>query len=176
MRDTLRARPARVKGVIVCRMSTADTPSWFLDYAGVAPAAMRAQMAMERHVRECGLEHTLIELVKIRASQINGCGYCLDMHTKDARAAGETEQRIHLLSAWREAPIYTARERAALGWTEALTRLADGAPSDAHQREVRAHFTDEELVNLTTAVNVINAWNRLAIAFHTPVGSYRRKD
>lgn len=144
-----------------------------LDYGRAAPAAMRAQMTMEKYVRECGLERALLELVKIRASQMNGCGYCLDMHAKEARAAGETEQRVYLLAAWREALVYTPRERAALAWTEAVTAIGTGGPSYALHQEVRAHFSDEELVNLTTAVNVINAWNRLAITFKTPVGSYQ---
>ena len=149
----------------------ADT-TYRLDYGRAAPGAYRAQMAMEKHVHECGLEPSLVELVKIRASQMNGCGYCVDMHTKDARAAGETEQRIYLLSAWREAPFYTPRERAALAWTEAVTAIANGGPSyDVHQ-EAHAQFSDEELVNLTMAVILINGWNRLAITFRTPVGSY----
>ncbi len=152
-----------------------DSP-FQLDYARAAPAAYRAQMAMEKHVRGCGLEHSLIELVEIRASQINGCGYCLDMHTKDAHAAGETEQRIYVLEAWREAPFYSPRERAALAWTEAVTRIGDGGPSDELQHEMRQHFSDEELVNLTMAVIVINGWNRLAIPFRTPVGSYQREE
>jgi AhpD family alkylhydroperoxidase len=145
-----------------------------LDYGRASPAAMRAQMGMEEFVRGCGLEPSLVELVKIRASQMNRCGYCLDMHIKDARAAGETEQRIYLLGVWREAPCYTPRERAALAWTEAVTAIADGGPSYQEQQEARAQFADDDLVNLTTAVNVINAWNRLAIAFKTPVGSYTR--
>lgn len=151
-----------------------DSP-FFLDYSKAAPEAYRAHIGLERYVRGCGLEHSLLELVKLRASQINGCGYCLDMHSKDARAAGETEQRIYVLDAWREAPFYTPRERAALAWTESVTRIAGGGPSDELQREVREHFTDAELVNLTMAVIVINGWNRLAIPFKTPVGSYQRE-
>ena len=144
-----------------------------LDYKAVAPDAFRAQAQMEAFVRSCGLEKSLLELIKIRASHLNGCGFCVDMHTKDARAAGETEQRIYLLSAWREAPFYTPRERAALAWTEALTLLASGAPSDELQREVRLHFSEQELVHLTMAVIVINGWNRLAVPFHSVVGSYQ---
>ncbi|HJQ20511.1 MAG TPA: carboxymuconolactone decarboxylase family protein [Gemmatimonadaceae bacterium] len=144
-----------------------------LDYAKASPDAYRAQAQVEAFVRTCGLEKSLIELVKIRASQLNGCGFCVDMHTKDARAAGETEQRIYVLSAWREAPFYTPRERAALAWAEALTLLASGPPDDALQREVRQHFDERELVNLTLAVIAINGWNRLAVPFHTEVGSYQ---
>jgi AhpD family alkylhydroperoxidase len=144
-----------------------------LDYKSVAPGAYSAQAQMEAYVRTCGLEHSLLELVKIRASQINGCGYCVDMHTKDARARGETEQRIYLLSAWREAPFYTPRERAALEWTESVTLIASGPPSDELQRRMREHFSEQEIVNLTMAVIVINGWNRLAIPFHSVVGSYQ---
>jgi AhpD family alkylhydroperoxidase len=144
-----------------------------LEYSRVAPEAHRAVMGLEHYVRDCGLEHSLLELVKIRASQINGCGYCLDMHTKDARAAGEKEQRIYVLSTWREAPFYTPRERAALEWTEVVTEMGrHGVTEDVYQR-TREHFTDKELVDLTMAVVTINAWNRLAISFSSEVGSYR---
>lgn len=144
-----------------------------MNYQHAAPDALRAIMGLERYVRECGLEHPLIELIKIRASQINGCAYCLDMHIKDARAAGETEQRINLLSAWHEAPFYTPRERAALEWTEVVTNIScDGVPDDLYQR-TREHFTEKELVDLTMVVITINGWNRLAISFETEVGSYR---
>jgi AhpD family alkylhydroperoxidase len=122
---------------------------------------------------EARMDRRLFELVKIRASQINGCAYCIDMHTKDARAAGETEQRIYALSAWRETPFFTDRERAALEWTETLTRIADWhLPNDLLQR-VSAHFNEDELVALTFAVVVINSWNRLAISFRPEVGSYQ---
>jgi AhpD family alkylhydroperoxidase len=121
------------------------------------------------------LDHTLAELVKIRASQINGCAYCIDMHTKDARAAGETEQRIYALSAWREAPFYSERERAALEWTEAVTRLADGHISDELFDRVSAQFSEGELVALTFAIVVINGWNRLAVPFRAPAGTYQPK-
>jgi len=144
-----------------------------LEYSRVAPEAHRAVMGLEHYVRDCGLEHSLLELVKIRASQINGCGYCLDMHTKDARAAGEKEQRIYVLSTWREAPFYTPRERAALEWTEVVTEMGrHGVTEDVYQR-TREHFTDKELVDLTMAVVTINTWNRLAISFSSEVGSYR---
>jgi AhpD family alkylhydroperoxidase len=119
------------------------------------------------------LDRSLFELVKIRASQINGCAYCLDMHTKDARAAGETEQRIYALNAWRETPFFTDRERAALEWTEAVTRLADRHVSDELHQRVSAHFTDDELVALTFGVVVINSWNRLAVSFGAVAGSYQ---
>ncbi|MBR8126367.1 carboxymuconolactone decarboxylase family protein [Burkholderia multivorans] len=130
----------------------------------VAPALMKDWMAVS--VAAAGsLEPTLIELVKIRASQINACANCLNMHTVEARAQGETEQRINLLAAWREAPCYTDRERAALGWTDALTRLSEGHVHDAAYAELNAHFTQEEQVKLTLMINVINGWNRLAVGF-----------
>lgn len=123
-------------------------------------------LALSNYTRDCGLDHALLELVKIRASQINGCGYCLEMHTREARAAGESEVRLHLLAAWRESPLYTERERAALAWTEAITLIAKaGAPEEVYQA-ARAHFSEAELVRLTLAIGVINIWNRLAIAFH----------
>ena len=119
------------------------------------------------------LERPLFELVKIRASQINGCAYCIDMHTKDARLAGETEQRIYALNAWRETPFFSERERAALEWTEAVTRVADThVPDDVHKRAA-AQFTEEELVALTMGVIVINSWNRLAVSFRAPAGTYQ---
>lgn len=146
-----------------------------LNYVKAAPEAYRAMSQLEHYVRNCGLEASLIELVKIRASQINGCAYCIDMHTKDARVAGESEQRIYLLSAWREAPFYNERERAALEWAEAVTLIAgDHVPDEVYER-VKPHFTDEELVNLTLAVATINAWNRLAISFRSEAGSYQPK-
>ena len=129
-------------------------------------------VALERFVRTCGLEHSLLELVKTRASQINGCAYCIDMHTKDARAAGETEQRLYALSAWRETTFYTDRERAALDWTEALTLISENDVSDSLYSSVREQFSDEELVNLTLAIVTINGWNRLAISFRSVPGSY----
>jgi AhpD family alkylhydroperoxidase len=143
------------------------------DYAKVCPDAFAAMRAMERYVRASGLERSLLELVKVRASQLNGCAYCLDMHAKDARAAGETEQRLYVLSAWREAPFYSERERAALEWTEALTELGrEGVPDQLYQR-ARRTFSEIELVNLTMAIIAINGWNRLSIAFQSPEpGSY----
>jgi AhpD family alkylhydroperoxidase len=133
----------------------------------------RAMLALQREVEGSGLEHSLLELVKIRASQINGCAYCIDMHTKDARARGETEQRIYALNAWREAPFFSDRERAALQWTEAVTRVADTQVPDDVYQSVRQHFTEVELVALTFALVAINGWNRLAISFRVPAGSYQ---
>ncbi|QAY78692.1 carboxymuconolactone decarboxylase family protein [Sphingosinicella sp. BN140058] len=130
-----------------------------------APAAMKAWMDASVHIA-AGLEPSLTELVKIRSSQINQCANCLNMHTAEARAAGETEQRLHLLAAWREAPVYSDRERAALGWTEALTRLSEGADLAAARAALEAEFTPEEQVKLTLMINVINGWNRLAVGFH----------
>ncbi|HTJ22855.1 MAG TPA: carboxymuconolactone decarboxylase family protein [Gemmatimonadaceae bacterium] len=143
------------------------------DYEVVAPAANEAMRGVERYVRGSGLERSLLELVKIRASQLNGCAFCLDMHTKDARAAGESEQRIYVLPAWREAPFYSERERAALAWTEALTRLGSGGVPDELYDQARKVFNEVELVNLTMAIVAINGWNRLSVAFRSPEpGSY----
>jgi len=135
----------------------------------------QALLAMSQAVEASGLEHSLIELVKIRASQINGCAHCLDMHTTDARAAGETEQRIYALSAWRETPFFTPRERAALEWTEALTLVSQSHVADAIYDAVRPHFDEDELVALTFAAIAINSWNRLVISARVPAGSYRRE-
>ncbi len=127
----------------------------------------------EHQVHRSGLEESLLELVKTRASQINGCAWCLDMHTKDARARGETEQRLYLLSAWREAPFYSARERAALAWTEAVTQIATTHDvPDAVYAEAREHFDEKALVDLTLAIVAINGWNRMNVAFRTEVGGY----
>ncbi len=143
-----------------------------MDYGAVAPDAMKAMLGLEKYVHGSGLEVKLYELVKTRASQINGCAYCLDMHTKDARRAGETEQRLYALPAWRETPFYTDRERAALEWTEALTLISTNHVSDELYAEVSKHFTEQELVALTMAIVAINGWNRLAISFRTEPGSY----
>ena len=143
-----------------------------IDYTRAAPDAFKALLATEREVHRSGLEASLLELVKMRASQINGCAYCLDMHSKDARAAGETEQRLYLLNAWREAPFYSDRERAALAWTEAVTRIGEAGVSDALFDAVRQHFDDKGIVDLTLAVIAINGWNRMAIAFRSKVGDY----
>ena len=139
----------------------------------IAPDGYKALSGVEAYLRHCGLERPLIELVKMRASQINGCAYCLDMHSKDARAAGETEQRLYTLDAWRETPFFTDRERAALAWTEALTLVSQGHVPDAVFEEAHQHFSNEELVNLSLAVVAINGWNRLAIAFRAVPGTYQ---
>jgi AhpD family alkylhydroperoxidase len=138
------------------------------------PDAIKPLLALSEYVKNCGLEPNLIELVLMRASQLNGCAYCLDMHSKDARAAGETEQRLYLLQAWREAPFYSPRERAALAWCEAVTRLdpIHGVPDEVYD-EVRAQFSAEELIDLNMAVIVINGWNRIAIPSRAEPGSYR---
>jgi AhpD family alkylhydroperoxidase len=135
--------------------------------------AFQAMLSLGKAVEASGLERSLLELVKVRGSQINGCAYCLDMHTKDARALGETEQRLYALSAWRETPFFSDRERAALEWTEAITRIAEThVPDDVYER-VRQHFDERELVALTLAAVAINAWNRLAITFRAPAGTYQ---
>ncbi|WP_310235438.1 carboxymuconolactone decarboxylase family protein [Brevibacillus nitrificans] len=134
-----------------------------MNYRSANPQAFQAMIKLEGYVQECGLEKSLMELIKIRASQINGCAFCLDMHTKDARKLGETEQRIYLLSAWREAAFYTDAERAALALTEAVTTISVGGVSDELYEEVRKHFDEKQFVSLIMAINVINAWNRLAI-------------
>jgi AhpD family alkylhydroperoxidase len=136
-----------------------------IEYRRTNPGAVQAMAGLQAYVNGSGLEHGLLELVKVRASQINGCAYCIDLHTRDARAAGETEQRLYLLGAWRESAVYSPRERAALEWTEAVTLVAEGHVPDEVYRSVREHFSEEDLVNLTIAVVAINGWNRLAIAF-----------
>ena len=143
-----------------------------INFTQVSPRALQAMMGLQNYVNRSGLEHSLLELVKMRASQINGCAYCLDMHSKDARADGETEQRLYLLNAWRETSLYTERERAALAWTEAVTLVADGHVPDDVYAEVSPHFSEQELVALTVAVVAINGFNRLNIAFRMEGGSY----
>ena len=132
-----------------------------------APHVMKAMADLESHVAGSGLEKSLIELVKIRASQVNACAFCLDMHTRDARSAGEAEERIYLLNAWRESPLYTDRERAALAWTEAVTLVTQGHVPDEVFAEARSQFSEEEMVKLTLLVTTINAWNRIAISFRS---------
>lgn len=134
---------------------------------------MKAMYGLEAPLRNSSLEPTLRELIRVRGSQLNGCAYCLDMHTKDARAHGETEQRLYALSAWRETPFFTDRERAALEWTEHLTLLASKDISDELYARVREHFSEEEMIHLTLAVVQINSWNRLVITARVPVGSYQ---
>lgn len=138
-----------------------------MDYFKVAPDLMEAMLHMEKTVKASGLEHSLYELVKTRASQINGCAYCLYMHTTDARAAGETEKRLYLLSAWRESSLYTPRERAALAWTESLTLIAERGAPDADYEALKAEFSEREIVALTLLITTINAWNRLALGFRS---------
>jgi AhpD family alkylhydroperoxidase len=137
-------------------------------YKEAAPAVYQAMLGLERCVSQSGLERSLLELVRTRASQLNGCAFCLDMHSRDAIAAGETTQRLIGLSAWRDAPFYTERERAALAWTERVTQLGPDGISDDDYDSARTMFDERELVNLTMAVIAINGWNRLAIAFHSP--------
>jgi len=144
-----------------------------IDYAHVAPGVARAMSHLEAYVHQAGLERSLLELMKVRASLINGCAYCVDMHTKVARSVGETEQRLYAVSLWREAPYYSERERAALAWTEAITLISvDRVPADVYDL-ARQHFTEKELVDLTLAIVAINGWNRLAVAFRTVPGTFQ---
>ena len=133
----------------------------------VAPQGIQKMVELEDHLRNSGLEYSLYELVKMRASQINGCAFCLHMHSKDARAAGETEERLYLLNAWRESSLYTPRERAALAWTEALTLIAQTGAPDADYEGLKPHFSEQEIVNLTLLIGLINSWNRLAVGLRS---------
>ena len=144
-----------------------------IDFTKVDPGAVKAMLGLEGYVRSSGLELSLLDLIKTRASQINGCAYCIDMHTKDARARGESEQRLYLLNAWRESPFYTERERAALEWTEAVTVITEGHVPDEVYENVRRQFSEQELVNLTMAVVAINGWNRLCVSFRVVPGDYQ---
>ena len=144
-----------------------------VDYQAAQPAAMRAMVALEKAFHESTLEPELIELVKMRASQINGCGFCVDMHSKDMRAIGESEERVYMVSVWRESGLYSPRERAALAWTEAVTILENREVPDAVFAEARSQFSESELAKLTLAVVEINCWNRLNVAFRTPAGTYK---
>lgn len=139
-----------------------------IDPFAIAPATMQAMLALEDQARHCNLEPELVELVYVRASQINGCAFCLHMHTRDARKRGESETRLYLLDAWRESTLYTARERAALGWTEALTRVAETRAPDAEWEALATHFSPAEQVELTLLIVTINAWNRFAVGFRKP--------
>lgn len=143
-----------------------------IDYSKTSPDGIAAMRGLENYVRQCGLDQALLELVRLRASQINGCAYCVDMHTKDARAAGETEQRLYAVNVWEEAPFFTERERAALAWTEAVTRVGDSRVPDALYESVREYFGEKELVDLTLAIVAINGWNRLAVSFRAVPGTY----
>jgi AhpD family alkylhydroperoxidase len=142
-------------------------------YDKAAPGVYKAMAGLEQYMEKCGLEESLLHLVSLRASQINGCAYCLDMHSKDLRAIGEQEQRLYSLDAWRECPYYTERERAALAWTEAVTLITNGHAPDAVYKEAQAHLNEKELADLTFAVTAINAWNRLCIASRMVPGDYR---
>lgn len=144
-----------------------------IHYPKFAPEAARALYALERHLNASNLGETLLELVKMRASQINGCAYCLDMHSKDARANGETEQRLYGLNAWRETPYYTPKERAALEWTESLTLVSQTHVPDEVYEAVKKEFSEAEIVDLTYAVIAINGWNRMAIAMRAVPGEYQ---
>jgi AhpD family alkylhydroperoxidase len=144
-----------------------------LDFRKASPEGAKAMMGLHMFVRNCGLDHALLELVKLRASQLNGCAHCIDMHTKELRADGESEQRLYLLNAWRESPFYSERERAALAWTEAVTLVADSQVPDDVYDEARKQFSEDELVNLTMALVAINGANRLNIAFRTVPGSHQ---
>jgi len=144
-----------------------------IQYTKLAQPALKALLDIEKYVKGCGLEEKLLHLIKMRASQINGCAYCIDMHSKDARALGETEQRLYELNAWRETPFYTERERAALAWAEALTLIAETHAPDSVFEEVRKHFSEKEIVDLTHAISAINSWNRLAIAMRSVPGEYQ---
>jgi AhpD family alkylhydroperoxidase len=143
-----------------------------IHYTKESPGAYHALVELDKYLRECGLEERLLDLVKLRASQINGCAYCLDMHWKDLRADGESEQRLYSLDAWEESPYYSERERAALAWTEAVTRVSETRVPDDVYEKARKQFSGKELADLTVAVAAINLWNRLAIAGRTPAGTY----
>ena len=144
-----------------------------IDVMKFSGGAMEALLGLERYIAQCGLERSLIHLIKLRASQMNGCAYCIDMHWKDARALGESEQRLYGLDAWHESPYYSDRERAALAWTEAVTFIAQGHAADEAFELVRAQFSEKEVADLTFAIATINAWNRLATSLRSPAGSYR---
>jgi AhpD family alkylhydroperoxidase len=144
-----------------------------LDYTKIAPEVYRSMLGMEKTINSSGLEDVLLDLVRLRVSQINGCAYCIDMHAKDLRARGESEQRLYLLNAWRESPFYTERERAALNWAETLTEVAENHISDELYEQTRQQFTEVELANLTLAIVSINGWNRLNIAFRAVPGNYQ---
>ena len=149
------------------------TQSARIDVTKVAPEAYHAMGGLQRYIRQSGLEQPLLELVRMRASQINGCAFCLDMHSKDARAAGETEQRLYALNAWRETPFYTERERAALEWTEAVTLVSETHVPDGVYEIARKQFSEKEIVDLTVAVAEINTWNRIAISLRAVPGTYQ---
>lgn len=144
-----------------------------MEYWKASPDGYKAMMAVERYLSDCGLERNLLHMVKLRVSQINGCAFCIDMHWKDARAAGESEQRLYGLDAWEESTYYSERERAALAWAEALTHIREGHVPDSVYEAVRPHFSDKELADLSWGVAMINAWNRVAISFRSEAGKYK---
>jgi AhpD family alkylhydroperoxidase len=133
-------------------------------------------LGLEKYLAQCGMDHKLMHVLKLRASQINGCAYCIDMHWKDARASGESEQRLYGLDAWEESPYYTDRERAALAWVEAVTRIGDGHAPDAAFDRVRSHLSEKEIMDLTFLASTINAWNRIAIAMRSEPGVYQARN
>lgn len=144
-----------------------------IDYRKHAQEALKAMLGIEEYLSKCGLEHSLLHLLKMRASQINGCAFCIDMHSLDARALGETEQRLYALDAWRETPFFTDRERAALAWTEAITLVSQTHVPDDVYEDLKKHFTEKEIVDLTFVAAVINTWNRLAISLRSVPGRYK---
>lgn len=144
-----------------------------IDYQQIAPAVIHALMNVENYVRKSSLQKPLLELIRLRASQINGCAFCVDMHTKDARAAGESEQRLYAVSVWSDTPFFTDRERAALAWTEAVTRISESHVPDSVYQCARQQFDEKELVDLTMAIIAINSWNRLSVSFRKEAGTYQ---
>jgi AhpD family alkylhydroperoxidase len=164
--------PDHAKGDLTCT-ERRNGMSSRIDHTKVAPGALQAMFGLEKYLAECAIEQSLRNLIKVRASQINGCAYCIDMHWKDARAKGESEQRLYGLSAWREAPYYSDRERAALAWTEELTLIADNRVSDEFYERTRRQLSEQEVVDLTIAVVTINAWNRITISFRREPGTYQ---
>jgi AhpD family alkylhydroperoxidase len=151
------------------------TPNQRLSFPKIAPDAYRAMLGLEEYARSTGIDPSLLHLVQLRASVLNGCAYCVDMHTKDARAAGESEQRLYAISVWRDTPFFTPRERAALAWTDAVTQLGpDGVPDEVYEA-ARGQFDEPELVRLTVAIIAINGWNRLNVAFRSEAGTYQAK-
>jgi AhpD family alkylhydroperoxidase len=163
----------RTERAATMNSSTASSAAPRLDYAALAPDALRVLRGVEQYVKQSGLERSLLHLVKLRASYMNGCAYCVDMHTKEARAVGESEQRLYALPVWRETPFFTPRERTALAWTEAVTAIGEHDVTNELHAAALDQFTELELVNLTMAVIAINSWNRMATTFRAPVGSYR---
>jgi AhpD family alkylhydroperoxidase len=146
-----------------------------IDYRQFSPEALQAMLALEKYLAGCGLDHKFIHLLKLRASQINGCAYCIDMHSIDARAAGETEQRLYALDAWRETPFFDDRERAALAWIEAVTLVSHTHVPDEVYEEARKHFSEKEMVDLTYLASTINAWNRIAVSMRAVPGRYKAR-